>query len=188
MTFKLDANHAGRSWHFTDSLALAVGTLGRSGLTFESNCEASIRCLEYFGEVDPHARQYSLITRSLLQTTTRHVKKREQQLRTQCKQASSSLFGMLPPDFSQGTNEQYERCQQTIPSPIQPDQGSTAAALPFDWTIYDTDSFAVPWSSNEYDQGLQDFLQPGTYNLEGSSVADIPLFPIHDQQIGVGHI
>ncbi|PVI04676.1 hypothetical protein DM02DRAFT_716133 [Periconia macrospinosa] len=174
------------SWLFTASLALAVGILGRSGLTFESNCEASIRCLEYFGEVDPHARQYSLITRSLLRATTRHVKKREQQLRAQCKQASSNLFGMLS-DPDQSLDEPYEQRSRSVVSSVQPEHANTASTAPIDWTIHDSDFFATSWSSNEYDQGLQDFLQPGTYNLDGGSVADIPLFPIYDQQMGSGH-
>jgi hypothetical protein len=49
--------------------------------------------------------------------------------------------------------------------------------------MYDADFFALPWSS-ENDQGLQDFLQPGTHNFGGETVADIPLFPIYDQQMG----
>ncbi|CAI6332674.1 unnamed protein product [Periconia digitata] len=175
------------SWLFTASLALAVGILGRSNLAFESNCEASIRCLEHFGEVDPHARQYSLITRSILQTTTRHVKKREQKLRAQYKQASSNLFGMLPLEPSHGSDEQRKEHRPPVVS-VEPEQpGSTATTTPFDWTIYDSDFSTLAWPSNEYDQGLQDFLQPGTYNFDGGSVADIPLFPMYDQQMGIGH-
>ena len=55
----------------------------------------------------------------------------------------------------------------------------------YDWTIYDAEFFALPWP-NENDQGLQDFLQPGTHNLDGATVADIPLFPIYDQHTGSG--
>lgn len=87
-----------RSWLFTTSLVLAVGILGRSGTAFEDHCRASIACLDYFAEVDPHARQYSLVVQALLKTTTTHVKARELRLRSQRKQASSQLFGLLPLD------------------------------------------------------------------------------------------
>ncbi|KAF2644007.1 hypothetical protein P280DRAFT_223030 [Massarina eburnea CBS 473.64] len=169
------------SWLFTASLVLAVSILGRSGSTFERSCKASIRCLDFFGEVDPHARQYSLIVQSLLKTTTAHVKKREQQLRSQCKQASSQLFGMLSAESNPQASEQPNRQHQPIISPSS-GQANASAMVPVDWTIYDADFFALPWPPNEYDQGLQDFLQPGTHNLDGASIADIPLFPIYDQQ------
>ncbi|EGP85099.1 uncharacterized protein MYCGRDRAFT_11785, partial [Zymoseptoria tritici IPO323] len=87
-----------KSWLFTTSLVLAVGVLGRSGLAYEESCKASIQCMEYFAEVDPHARQYALIVQSLIGTTTKHVKERESRLRSERKQASSQLFGILPSD------------------------------------------------------------------------------------------
>ncbi|KAF1849096.1 uncharacterized protein K460DRAFT_276636 [Cucurbitaria berberidis CBS 394.84] len=172
------------SWLFTTSLVLAVGALGRSGLTFADNCKASIRCLEYFSDVDPTARQYSLIVQSLLKTTTAHINKREQHLRLQRKQASSQLFGLLSSNPEVMRHEQENDTSETIVSHApRPDLSSTST--PYDWTIYDADFFALPWS-NEIDQGLQDFLQPGTLTLDGASIADIPLFPIYDQQVGGG--
>ncbi|PSN70152.1 hypothetical protein BS50DRAFT_306657 [Corynespora cassiicola Philippines] len=172
------------SWLFTASLVLAVGILGRSGLIFEEDCKRSIRCLDYFGKVDPHARQYSLILQSLLKTTTTHVRKREIQLRSQRKQASSQLFGLLPPSSEASLSEPpTNRAPPTLQSCVSsvPDQDSTSATASSDWTIYDADFFALPWLT-ENDQALQDFLQPGTHNMSGASVADIPLFPIYDQQ------
>lgn len=163
---------------------LAVGILGRSGLVFEEDCKRSIRCLDYFGKVDPHARQYSLILQSLLKTTTTHVRKREIQLRSQRKQASSQLFGLLPPSSEASLSEPpTSRAPPTLQSCVSsvPDQDSTSATASSDWTIYDADFFALPWLT-ENDQALQDFLQPGTHNMSGASVADIPLFPIYDQQ------
>ena len=169
---------------------LVVGTLGDSGLTLEGSCKDSIRCLDYFGAIDPHARQFSLIVQSLFTVTTAHAKKREMQLRLQRKQASSELFGLLP-------SVSNNRPHVPIIGPVQPrseppvsqqptEQADTAAASEsFDWTIYDAGFFALPWP-NENDQGLQDFLQPGTHTLDGASVADIPLFPIYDQQAGGG--
>ncbi|KAF1948510.1 hypothetical protein CC80DRAFT_431443 [Byssothecium circinans] len=167
------------SWLFTASLVLAVSILGRSGLTFKKSCEASIRCLDYFGEVDPHARQFSLIVQSLLKTTTSHVEGRERHLRSQCKEASSQLFGMLPSESNSQPQEQHNHHPQSVTFPSSGQTG-TSAMVSVDWTIYDADFFALPWPPNELDQGLQDFLQPGTHNLD--SVADIPLFPIYDQQ------
>jgi hypothetical protein len=171
---------------------LAVGILGRSGLAFEQTCEDAIQCLDYFGTADPHARQYSIIIQSLLKITTAHVKKRETQLRLQRKEASSELFGLLPSRPSsigqpRQTPSKDTRIRQAsdVTSPNASAAAAAAAAVPpaapFDWTIYDADFFALPWL-NENDQGLQDFLQPGTHNLDGASVADIPLFPMYNQQ------
>ena len=144
--------------------------------------------MDYFGEVDPHARQYSHVAQSLLKITTAHAKKKELHLRRKRKQASSELFGLLP-------SEQTPRAYPINGAQLPPDSRSLASAAPaqrnltaqapLDWTIYDSDFFALPWPS-ENDQGLQDFLQPGTHNIDGASVADIPLFPIHDQQMGNG--
>jgi hypothetical protein len=164
-----------------------VGVLGRSGLVFEEPCVASIRCLDYFGKTDPHARQYSVIVQSLLKITTVHVKEREVTLRLQRKQASSDLFGLLP-SISGGLSRNSPRSTSHDQHLTEPavSQGITdnvtSLAAPYDWTIYDADFFALPWP-NENDQGLQDFLQPGTH-LDGATVADIPLFPIYDQQTG----
>lgn len=178
----------GRPWLFTAALVLAVGILGRSGLAFEESCETSIRCLDYFGLADPHARQHSLIIQSLLKITIAHVKKREVSMRLQRKQASSELFGLLP---SLSTAQPHAPRERTAHSQQSSNLTFPAASAleagppttPFDWTIYDADFFALPWP-NENDQGLQDFLQPGTHNLDGATVADIPLFPMYDQQTG----
>lgn len=174
------------SWLFTTSLVLAVGVLGRSGLTFRDDCQAAIECLDYFGKVDPHARQYSLTVQSLLKTTTAHVRQREQHLRTQQKHASSQLFGLLPSATSTPRQDViHRRRQSTVRSFASsvPEQEHTVTPTPSDWTIYDADFFSMPWM-NENDQGLQGFLQPGTQTFDGASIADIPLFPIYDQQSG----
>ncbi|KAH7091679.1 hypothetical protein FB567DRAFT_279613 [Paraphoma chrysanthemicola] len=176
-------------WLFTTALVLAVGILGRSGLIFEDSCRASIRCLDYFGESDPHARQYSVIVQSLLKITTAHVKKREIALHLQRKQASSELFGLLPtpshdPMLEPHLTSRIEGSSEPAVSNTQA-QNMPGSTAPFDWTMYDADFFALPWPS-ENDRGLQDFLQPGTHNLDGATIADIPLFPIYDQQTGGG--
>lgn len=67
------------------------------------------------------------------------------------------------------------------------EQDNNVATAPSDWTIYDADFFSMPWM-NENDQGLQDFLQPGTHTFDGASIADIPLFPMYDQQSGGGFL
>lgn len=177
-----------RPWLFTAALVLAVGILGRSGLLCDDTCKASIECLDYFGEIDPHARQYSIIVQSLLKITTKYVKQRESDIRLQRKQASSELFGLLPLSptrrnraTSTGVTRRYSQSEIL---PTQSQNPEVDQGVPADWTMYDADFFAMPWS-NENDQGLQDFLQPGAINLEGATVADIPLFPMYDQQIGV---
>ena len=156
--------------------------LGRSGLSFEGHCEASIRCLDYFASIDPHARQYSVIVQAILKTTTDQVRKRELDLRSQRKQASSQLFGLLPLESTRAISP----LRQIHNTPAEPSVSSVVAEArpqgtdaPFDWTIYDADFFALPWS-NENDEGLQDFLQPGRQTIDGS-LADIPLFPMYDQ-------
>lgn len=175
---------------------LAVSLLGRCGQAFRADCEASIHCLDYFAEVDPHARQYSMIVRSLLKATTAHVKKRELHLRAEQKQASSQLFGLLsatPGAVGGGNRTQAQdsitvpHAETGVPSSLPEDQHAATSTTPSDWTIYDADFFALPWS-HENDQGLQDFLQPGTYNLDGATVADIPLFPMYDQHTGAGFV
>ncbi|KAH6614884.1 hypothetical protein C7974DRAFT_55611 [Boeremia exigua] len=173
------------SWLFTTSLVLAVGILGHSGLTFKDDCQASIRCLDYFGKVDPHARQYSLTVQSLLKTTTTHVRQREKHLRSQQKQASSQLFGLLPPTNTTLRQDVHRRCPTTVQSFTSsvPEVDSVNSVASSDWTIYDADFFSMPWM-NENDQGLQGFLQPGTHTFDGASIADIPLFPMYDQQSG----
>lgn len=165
---------------------LAVGVLGHSGITFKDDCHASIQCLDYFGKADPHARQYSLTVQSLLKTTTSHVRQREEDLRTQQKQASSQLFGLLPPTASAPRQDTIYRRRQSIVHSFAssaPEHESVVAPAPSDWTIYDADFFSMPWM-NENDQGLQGFLQPGTHTFDGASIADIPLFPMYDQQSG----
>lgn len=123
---------------------------------------------------------------SLLKITTAHVKKRETQLRLQRKEASSELFGLLPScpsSVAQPRQTPSEIIRQACDA-TSPNASAAAAvppAAPFDWTIYDADFFALPWL-NENDQGLQDFLQPGTHNMDGATVADIPLFPMYNQQ------
>jgi hypothetical protein len=142
--------------------------------------------LDYFGKVDPHARQYSITVQSLLKTTTSHVRQREQHLRSQQKQASSQLFGLLPAATNTPRQDVVHRRRHSTVQPFTSsvsEHDSTVTSAPSDWTIYDADFFSMPWM-NENDQGLQGFLQPGTHTFDGASIADIPLFPMYDQQSG----
>jgi hypothetical protein len=100
-------------------------------------------------------------------------------------QTTSKLFGFLPANSDERSQPSVSRLEAAV-------QRSTHAASQHedpsssnihDWTIYDADFFALPWH-NENDHGLQDFLQPGTYTLDGASIADIPLFPMYDQHAG----
>lgn len=159
--------------------------MGRSGSIYLETSEAAIRCLDYFSRMDPHARQYSLIVQSLLKLMNAQVKKREMRLRLQRKQASSELFGLLshdPVEPSEDDPGDTRLPPLSEPATSYPPEAPSTATAPSDWTIYDADFFALPWPT-EYDPGLQDFLQPSTHNSDGASVADIPLFPIYDQQI-----
>jgi hypothetical protein len=181
-----------RSWLFTTSLVLAVGVLGRSGLAYEESCHIAIRALQYFASVDPHARQYALIAQSLIKTTTKHVKERERRVRMKRKQASSQLFGIVSNDVEDreldAASASVAQNQTAPPVAIPEPDHLHMNPVPEDWTMYDADFFALPWL-NESDAGLQDFLQPGRQTLDGSSLADIPLFPMYDQMGGpVGNI
>jgi hypothetical protein len=121
---------------------------------------------------------------SLLSITTSHAKEQEVARRLERQQATSELFGLLPSVSNTGSRSSTPSSTR-ISRPTESTLAQLAAPsmpAPFDWTIYDADFFALPWSS-ENDQGLQDFLQPGTHNFGGEAVADIPLFPIYDQQI-----
>ncbi|KAF1965806.1 hypothetical protein BU23DRAFT_488280 [Bimuria novae-zelandiae CBS 107.79] len=175
------------SWLFTTSLVLAVGTMGRSGSIFVETCESAIHCLEFFSGTDPHARQYSVIVRSLLEHMSARVKKRERQLRLQRKQTSAELFGLLASSARPTTDNPSDCRFQASSEPVSSyaTAASATSTAPLDWTMYDADFFALPWPT-EYDPCLQDFLQPGTHNSDGASIADIPLFPMFEQQTNHG--
>lgn len=151
-------------------------------MSFEEDCKASTRCLEYFAQVDPHARQYVLVVQTLLRTTTERARKRELDLRSQRKQASSQLFGLIPPETSRRASSPVSLRRAGTGEPslsaAAPEQDQQPSDAGFDWNMYDADFFALPWQ-NENDEGLQDFLQPGRHTIDGSS-ADIPLFPMYD--------
>ena len=168
-----------RSWLFTASLVLAVGVLGREGLGLEEHCRASIACLEYFARLDPLARQYSVTVRSILQTTTEHVQRRADRLRSRRKQASSHLFGMISNENDAaglGSMRQRDEALE-VDCGNADSRGHVAPSVdPDEWNIYDADFYALPWI-NENDQALLGFLQPGRQTLDGS-LADIPLFPL----------
>lgn len=85
-----------RSWLFASSLVLGLGLLGGFGRIIEKYCRASISALEYFGEVDGHAMQYSLIAKSLLTTGLEYLEKREIEERSRRTESSSQLFGLIP--------------------------------------------------------------------------------------------
>lgn len=111
-------------------------------------------------------------------------------MRSQQKQASSQLFGLLPLTTTTPRADALHRRRhstiQSYPSSVSEQDGTTTSA-PLDWTIYDADFFSMPWM-NENDQGLQGFLQPGAHTFDGASIADIPLFPMYDQQGGGGFL
>lgn len=147
-------------------------------------CKASIGCLDYFGDADPHARQFAHTVRSIVKITTAFVEKRERQAVTQRRHASSELFGLLPTGSNSGRTHPDMVASITCTEQAEPriSEAEPASVATSDWSIHDPNFFAVPWLSNDFDQGLQDFLQPGTHNLDGASIADIPLFPIFSQQ------
>ena len=75
---------------------LGVGLLGGFGRILEKYCRASISALEYFGEADAHAMQYSLVAKSLLVTALEYLEKREIRERIKRTENSSQIFGLVP--------------------------------------------------------------------------------------------
>ncbi|KAK0611013.1 hypothetical protein B0T14DRAFT_540253 [Immersiella caudata] len=84
------------SWLFASSLVLGLGLLGGFGRIIEKSCRGAISALEYFGKTDGHAKQYSLIAKSLLATALGYLEKREIQERLRRTESSSQLFGLVP--------------------------------------------------------------------------------------------
>ncbi|KAK1753374.1 filamentous growth regulator 27 [Echria macrotheca] len=84
------------SWVFASSLVLGLGLLGGFGRIIERHCNASIVALEYFGQVDGHAMQYSLIAKSLLTTALGYLEKQELEERCRRTESSAQLFGLVP--------------------------------------------------------------------------------------------
>jgi len=84
------------SWLFASSLVLGLGLLGGFGRIIEKSCRGAISALEYFGETDGHAKQYSLIAKSLLATSLEYLEKKEMQERSRRTESSSQLFGLVP--------------------------------------------------------------------------------------------
>jgi hypothetical protein len=114
-----------------------------------NSCKDATVCLDFFGEVDPHARQYSQIAQGLLKITTSHAKRREFRLRQKRKDASLELFGLLRPSE---TSPQDPRLSDLRPQPPPgslfshpTNEADMTSSAPLDWTIYDADFFALPW-------------------------------------------
>ncbi|KAK4445075.1 filamentous growth regulator 27 [Podospora aff. communis PSN243] len=84
------------SWLFASSLVLGLGLLGGFGRIIEKSCRGAISALEYFGKTDGHAKQYSLIAKSLLATSLEYLEKKEMQERSRRTESSSQLFGLVP--------------------------------------------------------------------------------------------
>ncbi|KAK0648944.1 hypothetical protein B0T16DRAFT_326775 [Cercophora newfieldiana] len=84
------------SWLFASSLVLGLGLLGGFGRIIEKSCRGAISGLEYFAKTDGHAKQYSLIAKSLLATSLEYLEKKEVQERSRRTESSSQLFGLVP--------------------------------------------------------------------------------------------
>jgi hypothetical protein len=91
-----NAHYFYSSWLFASSLVLGLGLLGGFGRITEKYCRLSIESLEYFAETDAHAKQYSLIAKSLLNTALEYLDRREAQERLRRTENSSQLFGLIP--------------------------------------------------------------------------------------------
>ncbi|PHH69500.1 hypothetical protein CDD80_6693 [Ophiocordyceps camponoti-rufipedis] len=85
------------SWLFASSLVLGVGLLGGFGRNLDKTARLSIRALDHLAKTDGHARQYSLIAQSLLETAQSHLERRDVEERQQRTWTSSQLFGLMMP-------------------------------------------------------------------------------------------
>ena len=65
---------------------------------------------------------------------------------------------------------------------VIPEESAGYSAGATDWSIYDSDYFAVSWFNQALDPDLQDFLQPTRSGVDQSAV-DIPLFPLTDSSL-----
>ena len=176
-----------RSWIFTASLVLSVGILGRSGRDLDEPCQSSITCLEHFATTDAQARQYSNIIQAVKKTILNYTDERNVRLQSQRKEASLHLFGLLSSETGSENANVELRSTHEVSSHLRPSElASDARGIDAlnDWSISDADVFAVPWFTQNIDEGLQDFLQPGRQG-PGGSLTDIPLFLMNDQTAGL---
>ncbi|KAI0384403.1 hypothetical protein F5Y04DRAFT_293308 [Hypomontagnella monticulosa] len=84
------------SWLFASSLVLGVGLLGGFGRILEKYAQMSITALEHFAQDDTHAKQYSLIAKSLLSSALEYLQRRDVAERLRITENSSQLFGLMP--------------------------------------------------------------------------------------------
>lgn len=158
---------------------LAASILGRSGPSSEDPCRISITCLDYFASADPHARQYELISQTLLEATSKHAQERQVTQKRRRREATSQLFGLLPAENVSANSDSIVSpvTQPQQPAASQPNTGGSG--MDTNWSIYDADFFTNSLFQQTVDPGLQDFLQPARLGGDGS-LADIPLFPMNE--------
>lgn len=73
---------------------LGLGFLAGFGRILEKSARACIQALDHFANNDAHARQYSLIAQSLLDTALEHLNRLEMREEVKRREASSQLFGL----------------------------------------------------------------------------------------------
>ena len=123
------AANSARSWLFASSLILGLGLLGGFGRIIEKYGRTSITALEYFAQSDAHAMQYSLIANSMLSTALQFLDKKETQERLRRTESSSQLFGLIPRDSREGTNNgpAYTPSRMSMPPVTSPFGGAAAS-------------------------------------------------------------
>jgi len=91
--------------------------------------------LEYFGKVDGHAMQYSLIARSLLTTALDHLEKREAEERAKRTESSVQIFGLVPqarPGMARGRAHQPQQGEELTLLGIRKEAGSVEGTDQFE--------------------------------------------------------
>lgn len=171
---------------------LGLGLLGGFGRILQKHCGASISALEYFGEVDGHAMQYSLIAKCLLTTALEHLEKREAQERARRTESSAQLFGLVPRPL-QGTTQasvpelllDEERTRLLTP---EKDAGNSDGAHPFEGR---SPHFSLNFEADMFDLTESMSMTPefsiptGAFDVDGDpTLGSMNLFPLLENTEG----
>ena len=153
-----------------------------------------IQALDHFAQSDTHARQYSLIAQSLLNTALEHLEKRELQERLRRTESSSQLFGLMPnePRSANGVCPAQSQPQAfSTPASSAPRRRDSLERPFFNEPLQSTNSPLVGDMDASF-FGLSDSLMGQDSNLwnsyqgnEGDPGSALNLFPLLDAGGGI---
>ncbi|KAF4582740.1 fungal specific transcription factor [Ophiocordyceps camponoti-floridani] len=178
------------SWLFASSLVLGVGLLGGFGRNLDKTARLSIRALDHFSKSDGHARQYSLIAQSLLETAQAHLERRDVEERQQRTRTSSQLFGLMmpsemaPPPATENLNTAPGWGRRVRVSLEDDDSGRTTDGPP-DWQdaspgAGDAGLLGFALQDPEADFWSPEDLLGADVDVDADAAATLNLFPLLD--------